>query len=180
MPLLNTRSKFGSMVKFLHWGIFILIVSQYSLITIREYFATSDAQKMDIILLHKSLGLVVLIFALLMLLGRHLGKRPVWPPMQGWERKLAAFVHIGLYLCLLVMPLSGTLMSQFHGYSVKFFGYPIPTLVSPHESLEGFFHAIHGYTAWILFALVTLHIGAALFHHFIRKDNVLKRMLPLS
>ena len=180
MPLVNSISKFSTVLKSLHWALFALVITQYSLITHREYFAATDVQKMNDMLLHKSFGLIVLFAGVAMLIVRRTGKRPAWPSMKAWEKKLAGVVHIGLYLCLLVMPISGILMSQMRGYSVKFFGLTLPNLVSPNEQLSGVFHETHEITAWVLLGLVSVHIFAALFHHFIRKDNVLKRMLPFG
>lgn len=181
MPLQNTRRQFGALTKFCHWALFFLIMAQYLLIMNREYFAQNDAEKMNNILLHKSFGVTILILGIIMVLWRHVGQRPpTLPGTKPWEKKLAIAVHSLLYITVLIMPISGILMSQFHGYSVKFFAYALPTIVNADENRSEIFSQVHEITAWVLLGLVVMHITAAIFHHIVRKDIVLKRMLPFG
>lgn len=176
MQLTNSSERFGLLTKILHWAIFILFVTQYYLVYRREYFEEKAPEKLQYILLHKSLGVIVLGVALLMLIWRHIGKRPPLPTSNAFKRLLAKVTHIGLYVSMLIMPISGIAMSMYSGYGVKVFGWPIPFEVEKNKELAGTIYTVHEYTSYVVIALVSLHVLGALFNHFVEKNNVLKRM----
>ena len=178
MPWRNTREKFGLLTRLLHWTIFILFVFQYFLVYRREYFPEGAPEKMQYILLHKSLGVVLIILAFTMLVWRHLGERPEIPAGRfSWERSFAKITHVLLYICMLFMPLSGISMSLYSGYGVKVFNwFSFPQLVSKNPDLAGVFHEVHEYLSYVIIVIVGIHIVGALYHKFIRKDEVLSRM----
>lgn len=181
MSLENTVQKFGSLTKFLHWTIFILFVVQYYLVYRREYFPKGSAEKIQYMMLHKSFGICVLILAFIMLVWRNVGTRPGIPSnMSSLERFCAKTIHTLLYLAIFVMPITGILMSQFGGRPVPFFNwFTLPNPFSKNEALGNFCYNTHVISSYIIIGIVVLHVLAAFFHHFVRKDNVLKRMLPL-
>lgn len=178
MTLQNSTERFGALTKLLHWTIFILFLGQYFLVYRREYFPKDSPEKLQYILLHKSIGVVLLLLAFFMLAWRHVGQRPL--PLNGnsLERYLAKITHILLYLCMLIMPLSGILMSLYAGYSVSVFGlFNLPFALTKNEALGNVMYTTHVWTSYAVIGLVSLHVLAALFHHFVRKDKVLTRML---
>ncbi|MGB1090559.1 MAG: cytochrome b, partial [Oceanobacter sp.] len=81
-----------------------------------------------------------------------------------------------LYLCMIIMPISGVLMSQSGGHEVALFGLGLPAFVGESETLGKIAHIAHGLTSKILMLLILGHVGAALYHHFVQKDSTLKRM----
>ena len=82
---------------------------------------------------------------------------------------------------MVLMPLSGYLMTLYAARTINFFGiYTIPVLISKNGKIAGFFHDFHEYVSFVTLFLIVLHIGAAFKHHFIEKDNVLTRMLPFG
>lgn len=178
MPLQNTSEKFGTLTKSLHWAIFLLFVVQYYLVYRREYFPKDTHEKMQYLMLHKSLGVVVLLLAALMLAWRHVGTRPLMPSnMALIERKAANVSHVLLYVAMFLMPLSGIFMSMFGGYKISFFGlFDLPMLFSKNEGLGNFLYQTHVYSSYVIIGLVAIHASAALYHHYVRKDNVLTRM----
>jgi cytochrome b561 len=178
MSIQNTAEKFGSLTKILHWTIATLFFAQFFLIYRRDQMPDDAPEKLQYILLHKSFGVCILILALCMILWRQVGTRPILPlNMSTLEVFAAKLVHFLLYLFMLVMPLSGFLMSSYAGYGVKLFGYPLPNPVSKNEDYAHFFGDVHETSAYIIAALVIGHTLAALYHHFVRKDNILKRMM---
>lgn len=178
MSLENSAEKFGSLTKLLHWSIAALFITQFFLVYRREYMPENSPESLQYILLHKSLGVVVLFLALLMIFWRYVGARPIMPMnMSKFEILAAKVVHFLLYLSMLVMPITGYLMSSLGGYGVSLFGWKLPNPFVKNEFLAGIFHETHVVTSYVIIAIVVGHILAALYHHFIRKDNVLRRML---
>jgi cytochrome b561 len=129
---------------------------------------------------HKSFGITVLIITLLRFGWRVINIIPPLPgAMTPWQRLLAHLSHLGLYALLLLMPLTGWLMSSAKGIPVSVFGWFIlPQLITPDKILGEFLEELHELFAWGLLGLIALHTSAALLHHFYYKDTVLMRMLP--
>jgi cytochrome b561 len=179
--MLNTKNKFGHLMKFVHWSIALLFMLQFFLVYRRDYFAENAPEKLQYIMLHKSIGVLLLGFAILYLIIRHLGKRPQWPgTMSRRERILAKVTHIGLGLAIICMPLTGIVMSTLSGYGVKFFGISLPALLEVNKPLSSLWHSAHVWISYVVIGLFVLHVLGALVHHFVHKDNVLRRMLPFT
>jgi cytochrome b561 len=101
--------------------------------------------------------------------------------MSRIERFLARSTHIAFYVLLFAMPLSGWLMSSAKNYSVSWFGlFTWPNLIGPNDGSFDVLKGTHYWLSNVLFAIVILHVLAALKHHFWNKDDVLKRMLPFT
>jgi len=130
---------------------------------------------------HKSLGLLILLVAVLFILWNLLNPKPQWPnTMSKWQRISAKVVHLALYTFILLMPLTGWLMSTAAGHPPNFFWLvqiPMPG-IAVNKTLAQTVVSIHSVLAWILCSFVGIHLLAALKHHFIAKDNILTRMLP--
>lgn len=178
MALFNTPERFGSLIKLLHWLIFILVTLQYSIMIRRIYIPEQAPDNLWYMLLHKSFGLVVLGVAALMIVSRQFGQRPPYPPGAPYQNLLAKVVHFLLYACLILMPLGGILMTVFSGRALAIFGYPLISadFIEPNKALSNFFYTGHIVAAYILLALILPHVIAVLYHHFILKDRVLSRM----
>jgi cytochrome b561 len=181
MALRNTRERWGSLAMAFHWAIVILILTQFVLANMAEGLPLGMA-KLATLARHKSVGITILGLAMLRL-GWRISNRGNSPPLpadlKGYERFLAHLTHEGLYLLLFALPLSGWAMSSAKNYPVSWFRLvTLPDLVRPDEGLFEVLKTTHGILAGTLVALATLHILAAFQHHFIRKDNVLLRMLP--
>lgn len=160
--------------KLIHWTMALVILG-----LLMVGFVMEDLEKplkFEVYGLHKSFGVLALMLILIRIPVRI--KNPV-PALEGTSRSdeiKAKAVHGLLYLGMLLMPISGILMSQSAGYPVAFFGLELPMLVAENEALNEIAHAMHGLGGIILSLLVLAHIGAALYHHFKLKDETLKRM----
>lgn len=177
MQLANNRERFGLLTKLLHWSIFILYVVQFYLVYRREYLPKEAPEKLQYILLHKSLGVVVLTLGILMLLWSHVGKRPPAPNNSKPKLILSKLVHIFLYLSMLIMPISGIFMSILSGRAVGVFDwFKIPLFLAKNEVLAEKIFYVHLYTSYAVIGLVSLHVLGALYNHYIAKNNVLRRM----
>ena len=128
---------------------------------------------------HKLVGVTILLLVLWRLAYRlSRGAPPDEPTIEPWQRVVSHLNHWGLYLLLIVTPIAGYIgISLFPALDI--FGlFSLPGVVPPDKEAAKTVFAVHGLLALVLLALIALHVGAALFHYFIRKDNVLGRMLP--
>jgi len=128
---------------------------------------------------HRHLGLFVLIlfFARVAIRIRLSKSRPEHNP--SWVmRFLAGLTHVALYAVLLAQPLLGWILSDARGKPVDLLGATLPALVGPDEDLADKLQIWHVDVAWVLLGLISLHIAAALWHHFVLRDRVLRMMLP--
>ncbi len=132
--------------------------------------------------LHKPIGVVVLLLAIFAVTWKVNNPKPGYPAtMPLWEKQSAILVQSVLYLTLFAMPLSGFIMSTAAGFPPNFFGlYQFPQLLAKNEVMAHFFFEVHQITAYLIVALVIVHVAAALKHHFINRDNILKRMLQCN
>jgi cytochrome b561 len=129
--------------------------------------------------LHKSFGVLAAVLVALRLVWRLHHRPPPWPAqMPQWQRALVRGNHALLYTALVMMPLSGFIASNFTRFGVKFFGLPLPRLAVDSPTLHAVFNTIHVYTAYLLVALVALHVVAAFKHLLYDRDEVFWRMWP--
>jgi cytochrome b561 len=129
---------------------------------------------------HKSLGLLILILMILRLVNRLVVGAPAADPgVAAWQKAVSALVHTTLYVLLFAMAIVGLIGHSVFGAPTPFFGlFSLPPFTAKNEALSTQLFAIHRWVGWLVVALVLVHVGAALFHYFIRRDKVLQRMLP--
>lgn len=181
MSLRNTTVRWGHLSQLFHWVIVALIITQFVLINIEQGLPLGLA-KLAALARHKSVGITILGLAVLRLLWRWMNPAPPLPnTLKPYERVLAHVTHYGLYVLLFAMPLTGWMMSSARSFPVSWFNLvQLPDLVAPNRSLYETLHETHEVLAWVLVALATLHVLAALKHHFVLKDDTLRRMLPFT
>lgn len=182
MQLKNSSLRWGSLARLFHWVIVALIITQFVLASMAEDLPLGMA-KLATLARHKSVGITILTLAVLRLLWRLYNRNspPLPADLKPYQKGLAHLTHYGLYVLLFAMPLSGWLMSSAKNYPVSWFGFfTLPNLVQPDEGVFEFMKSTHGVLAGTLVVITTLHVLAALYHHFMKKDDVLKRMLPFT
>lgn len=128
--------------------------------------------------LHKSFGISLLFWMVARVINRIFTKAPPASPMQKWQQLLSQLSHFALYAILIAMPIVGLLMSVYGGRPVDVFGlFQIPVFVTPDRGLARFYNDLHTDIIWpMIIAFTLVHIGAALFHQYIKKDNLMARM----
>jgi cytochrome b561 len=188
MTIRNTTVRWGHVSQFLHWLIVVLLIVQVALAIRADYLPLP--RKIGVLAWHKSVGITILALAVLRLLWRWVNPTPLLPgTLKPYERVLASLTHATLYILLFVMPLSGWMMSSARGFPVSWFGFfprswfgsvQLPDLVPKNKPLYDFMLTTHEALQWVLYTIVFLHVAAALKHHFLLKDNVLRRMLPFT
>jgi cytochrome b561 len=181
MPFRNTKLAWGSLSKALHWIIVLLIINQWLIIQ-RAHSLPKGPALISALAWHKSFGITVLLLAVVRLLWRWMNPVPdLSAETRPWERVLAKVSHVLLYVLIFALPLSGWTMSSARSFPVSWFGWvQLPDLVAPNPDLYKTLHEVHEVLFNVLVVVAALHVAGALKHHFIDRNDVLKRMLPFG
>ena len=178
MALRSTAGGWGSVTRTFHWGMLVLLLG---IVSVGYYMTTLPLGpvKLKIYALHKSIGLTLLVLAILRALWRLSEQRPALPVMPIWQVRVAHSVHLLLYGLLLLMPLSGWLYNSASGFPLQWFHVlNLPALARADPHLKVLARSVHEIGAVALIGVVALHALVALKHHFIDNDVTLRRMLP--
>ena len=163
----------------LHWLMAWIIIAVYFMgLSIDNIPVGPD--RVQVVTWHKWLG-VTIAFLWFARLAVRLSHQPPALPVgsPAWQNKAAHLVHLALYLLMIAIPVSGWLMSSARGFTTTFFGlFDLPNLLGRDRELARTLKEVHEVLANSLMLLVVAHIGAALKHQFIDKDNLLDRMRP--
>jgi cytochrome b561 len=180
MSLRNTSTRWGPVARFLHWLFLFLLIGAWYAVEMHEEFPKGTPERSQWMQLHFAIGISVFVLLWVRLGWRLSGDVPAPLPGPRWQQVTSALVHAALYLILIVMPLTGLLTTQLAGRAVSWFGLiDIPLFLQKNSELAEQMEEVHGEVLWpVLLALVGLHAVAALWHHFVLKDETLKRMLP--
>lgn len=165
--------------KTLHWLMALLLFGLLALGFYMQDLPLSP-QKLQLYSWHKWAGVTVFLLALFRLAWRVTHRPPTLPDSMPQSMQLAAHAgHALLYLLMIAIPLSGWLMSSAKGFQTVWFGIlPIPDLLDKNPELGNGLQTVHQSLNWLFIAVIAGHVGAALKHHFIDRDDVLTRMLP--
>ncbi len=187
MQFQNTSTRYGLVAVALHWLIALLFLIMVGLGLTMTRLPITGPWTFPLFQLHKSIGVTIFALVALRVAWRAGNKAPSLPSnLRPWERALAHLTHYGLYAALILMPLTGwiTVSASPLGIPTVLYGVvPLPHIgfiaARPDkEMIETAAGWVHKAIAWTAVALVCLHFAAALKHHFILKDDVLRRMLP--
>lgn len=169
----TSSQKWSVSSRILHWVSALLLVITWLLILM--YDNTNSNLYLG---LHKAFGVSVLFWMVARVMNRFLTTVPPAVVMPKWQVIASQFTHLALYVLVIAMPAVGVLMSVYGGRPVDIFGvFQIPVFVTPDRSTARFYNDVHTDIIWPMIVVFTLaHIGAALFHQFIKKDNLIGRM----
>lgn len=172
--------KYSKPAILLHWAVALLILAAFALGWIMTDIPGITPTKLKYFSWHKWIGVTVLGMAALRLLWRLAHRPPAYPAsMPAWQKKAAGALHGALYVLMFVVPLSGYFYSLAAGVPVVYLGVlPLPVLIDTNPELKPVLKDVHEVLTTVLLAIVCIHVAAALKHHFIDRDGVLKRMLP--
>ena len=172
--------RYTATAKWLHWIVAALVIANLALGLWMVDLPGITPTKLRSFNWHKWVGVTVFMLATLRLLWRLGHAAPPLPAgMREWERRGAQAAHVLLYALLFALPLSGYFYSLSTGYPVVLFGMlPLPVLMGPDPVLKPLLVGLHHVLAWAMLVLVALHAVAALKHHLVERDDVLRRMLP--
>lgn len=175
----GTGRSWSGTAKLLHWVMAALIFTQFALGWLAVGWRLSPT-KLDLFVWHKSIGLTILVLVTLRLGWRVLDRGPPWPAtMPPWERMAAGASHALLYAFMIALPLTGWIINSAARIPLRaFWLVPISYIVPADKATEEFTKQVHFVLFLGLAIVLTVHIAAALRHHFVRRDNVLRQMLP--
>jgi len=164
----------------LHWAIALLIFIAFPLGLYMHDLHLSPL-KLKLYSWHKWIGITVFLLVVLRVLWRTTHRPPALPDIAQWQRIASHITHMLLYALMIAVPLSGWLMSSAKGFQTVWFGVlPIPDLIDKDRELGKQLATVHALLNYTMLVLVATHIAAALKHHFIDRDSVLRRMLPFQ
>ncbi len=175
--LKNTKTTYGSLAKFFHWTVFFLV----AFMLVLGFFMDDVSDKTlkgEVFNIHKLIGLTILLLMLLRATWASINPKPILFNAARWEYFLERLMHYTLYVVLIAMPLCGWVGSVSGGYTPHLFSLNFNLPIPQNKSLSDICFTIHNTLAVVIIVLVSLHILAALYHHFIKKDNILLRMMP--
>lgn len=176
MHLKNTENSYGIVAILLHWFMAILLIG---LLALGLYMVSLpiSLEKLKLYGWHKEYGLLAL-WLIILRLGWRIANITPHLALPKWEKIAARSVHWAFYFFMFALPLTGWLITSAAGLPPSFFGlFTLPDLVAPNEEQRLLFQEIHEWLGYGLIATILLHTSAALKHHFINKDDILRRML---
>jgi cytochrome b561 len=179
MPDSDRPLRYTTTAIVLHWLIAVAVLGQIALGWAMQGIPKDPVgSRVDAFNLHKSIGLTILALMALRLIWRATHRPPPLPAMPAWQARAAGINHWVLYTCLFLQPLSGYVGSAVSGYPVRYFGMVLPAWAAKSVALKDFLSIAHLVNSSILIAAIAIHIAAALRHHMVEHNGLLRRMWP--
>jgi len=178
--VVSPAARYDRVAAVLHWLIGVALLAQIAFgFLLDEIAPRGTPSRGAVINLHKSAGIVLGLAIVLRVAWRLAHRPPAWPTsMTARQQGAASLGHGALYACMVVMPVSGYVASNFSKHGVRFFGHPIapwgPDVPAVYDALNG----LHVATGWLFTALVAGHVLAALQHAWVARDGVFRRIWP--
>lgn len=174
-----SSARYAPSRRFLHWTIALLMVAAFVMIEFRGEFERGTAARTFMVQGHFWVGLAI--FALMLprlLLAVRRPPPPVAPPLPAWQAVPARAVHLLLYAMLLVQPLLGLATAWADGKPllIPFTSAAVPALIAANADLAHRLEDLHELVGTGFYGVVGLHVLATLYHHFVRRDDTLRRM----
>jgi cytochrome b561 len=176
---MDSAARYTRVAIFLHWALVIALLAQIGFGWFLGDVPRGTPERALYVNLHKSTGMLIGLAILLRLYWRMTHRAPVLPSfMPAWEKIAAKWSHVLLYICMVVMPVSGYVASNFSKYGVNFFNsMKLAPWGVEDAAIYAIFNRTHIVTSWLFVGLITLHVLAAL-RHLAAKDGVFNRMWP--
>jgi cytochrome b561 len=181
-PVTTTASsRFSSLSIGIHWLMLLLMIAVYATMELRGIFPKGSDPRELMKTWHFMLGLSVLALVLVRLAVNLMRVAPeIVPAPPRWQHLSAKAMHLALYALMIGLPLAGWLMLSAAGKPIPFFGLQLPALIAQNKETADFIKEVHEVVATAAYVLIGLHAAAALYHHYVVRDNTLQRMLPVK
>ena len=179
MPWKNTSNRYGTLSIGLHWIMLLLLIAVYASINLRELYPKGSDLREALKTWHFMLGLCVFALVSLRIYARlSEPTSSINPKPMPWQSLSANVMHIALYAFMISMPLLGWLLLSANGKPIPFFGLELPALIGKNKDIADSIKEIHETIGTAGYYLLGAHALAALYHHYVKRDNTLIRMLP--
>jgi|SRR4051794_6867775 cytochrome b561 len=178
MSNVTSNDTYGAVAKLFHWLVVLMLAAQFAIGWLMPHISRNTPNQ-GLVTWHLSIGSAILFVLLLRFLWRL--AFPVTPDdtLQPWELMISRLTHAALYILVVGMVLLGWAAAGFYGFDVRLFGLaPLPALAPKGASWAHTAGDVHNFIVWVLLGFIALHVVAALYHYFIKRDQVLQRMLP--
>lgn len=174
------QQRYTNVAVLFHWLITLLIIGAFTMGLVMTDMPGLTPTKLKYYSWHKWAGVTILALACLRLLWRLSHPAPPYPAsMPGWQKTSANALHALLYLLMFAVPLSGYFYTLAAGFPVVYFGlFELPVLIAKNDALKPVLKDLHFWLNMLLAGSVGVHVAAALKHHFIDRDGVIKRIMP--
>lgn len=177
MPVRNSETSYGTIAKVLHWGMAALIVLSLAMIEAKDLAPKDSALRAGLRDWHAQVGLLVLAVVWFRLCWKVAAVTPaIVPPPPAWQHTASRVVEWTFYVLMVVLPVLGILMMQADGKAVTLLGFPLLTVTGVDKAWAHRLEDIHEWLGNAMMALIAVHVGAALWHGFVVRDNTLARM----
>ncbi|ODN70988.1 cytochrome b [Methylobrevis pamukkalensis] len=174
--MFGSIERYAPAARILHWLVALLVLIVFPLGVVIDF--VKEDVKLTFYLLHESFGFIVLWLMLARVAVRLIYPPPPHVPMPKLQQRVADTVHIGLYVALIVQPLSGFLATNAHGFPLSWFGLvDVWSPIGKSPDIAPILSVVHYVTGWTILILFCAHFGGVLYHHVIRRDETLGRML---
>ena len=175
--MFNTKDGYGLVARLLHWAMAIAIIAMFALgLWMREldYYSPYYKSAPD---LHRSIGIVLFCILAFRFAWRLANPEPADTELTTFERLASRTVHWGFYPLLFALMIAGYFISTADGRPITVFGlFDVPALIT-EKGMEKIAGAVHYYLAFLTIGIAAIHAAGALYHHFIKRDGVLLRMV---
>lgn len=172
--LQDNASKYGVITKLFHWVMAVLVLWQ--MLKLSDYYLDGEHWVGEnLVRYHGSIGLLILALVVLRVIWA-ISQRKNRPQPIG-NKTLVKLGHKTLYLALILAPVTAVLLMLGKGYGLKFFGYQLIARGSTQSDLAASLGGFHGSIAWLLLVLILGHSAMGLWHHFVKKDNSLRKII---
>lgn len=175
-----TRPRYSPALRRMHWLMAALILAAYLLIEQRGLFPRGSGGRVAMVQGHFWAGITVFVLGWWRLaIRRRDGAPPIAPPLAPWSALASRLLHVALYAFFIVMPLLGMATAWTDGKAVMipFTGIALPALLAENKDLAHSLEDLHGSIGEAFYWVIGLHVLAALYHHLIRRDDTLRRLL---
>jgi cytochrome b561 len=176
----NEKDRYGRVSRLLHWTMAILFIALIPMGIFASIIPENTPYRTAYYVVHKTIGVMVFALLIFRLIWNRKSQRPALDAsLKPVERKLAHGAHLALYMMMIAVPLTGFVMTSYHGYPTFFFAWELQPLWSPSDTATIFWGTLHKYLLpYLLYIILGAHVLGALKHHFIDKhEDALRRMV---
>lgn len=165
--------------QWLHWITALLVFATLPIAWVMIALPHESPWVGTLVMIHKSLGVTIFALVVFRIFWRALNPAPPLPwSLEPWEAIAAKLSHVLLYVVLLVMPVSGYILSAASNHPVNYFNlFTLPSLPE-NKPLAKIAEQVHIWTQWAVYALIAIHILGTAYHIIVKRDGILDRMLP--